>query len=101
MEEIELEEIKLKVTARRKRIIKALCLKNDCDMEALFEGKMIDLEVNAAGLDLTDTPEDQEAAVVKLERKAASAKADRDAERAKREAEADAEAAAQQPTTTN
>lgn len=98
MEEIELEEIKLKVTARRKRIMKALCLKNDCDMEALFEGKMIDLEVNAAGLDLTDTPDDQEAAVVKLERKAASAKADRDAERAKREAEA--EAAAQQTTTT-
>lgn len=91
-------QIKIEVTARRKRIFEALCLKNDCDMEALFEGKMIDLEVNAAGLDLTDTPEDQEAAVVKLERKAASAKADRDAERAKREAEA--EAAAQQTTTT-
>lgn len=79
MEEIELEEIKLKVTARRKRIMKALCLKNDCDMEALFEGKMIDLEVNAAGLDLTDTTEDQEAAVARLERKAARAQAEREA----------------------
>ena len=55
-------QIKLEVTARRKRLLDALCLRQDCSMESLFEGKMIDLEVNAAGLDLTDTPEDQEAA---------------------------------------
>ena len=45
-------------------------------MEALFEGKMIDLEVNAAGLDLTDTPEDQEDAAARLERKAAREQAE-------------------------
>jgi len=72
-------QIKIEVTARRKRIFEALCLKNDCNMEALFEGKMIDLEVNAAGLDLNDTPEDQEDAVARLERKAARAQAEREA----------------------
>ena len=72
-------QIKIEVTARRKRILEALCLRQDCSMEALFEGKMIDLEVNAAGLDLTDTPEDQEDAVARLERKAAREQAEREA----------------------
>lgn len=63
-------QIKLEVTARRKRILEALCLKQGVTLEALFEGKMIDLECNAAGLDLTDSDEDQEAHVQKLERKA-------------------------------
>lgn len=88
-------QIKLEVTARRKRILEALCTKNDCPMEALFEGKMIDLECNAAGLDLSESAEDQEAAVDRLERKANRIKTEREARIA-------AEAAAQPeaPTTT-
>ena len=70
-------QIKIEVTARRKRVIEAICLKHDCTLEALFEGKMLDLECNAAGIDLTDSDEEQEASVQKLERKATTVDADR------------------------
>lgn len=72
-------QIKLEVTARRKRILDALCLKNNCSIEQLLEGKFVDLECNCAGLDLSESAEDQEAAVVKFENKAAKIKAVRDA----------------------
>lgn len=72
-------QIKIEVTNRRKRILEALCLKCNCTLEALFEGKMVDLECNAAGIDLMDSDEDQEASVVKLERKAKNVDAGRKA----------------------
>lgn len=63
-------QIKIEVTPRRKRVLEALCLKQGVTLEALLEGKMLDLEMNTAGLDTSDYDEDQEAHVVKLERKA-------------------------------
>lgn len=71
-------QIKLEVTARRKRILEALCIKHDCTVEQLLEGKFVDLECNAAGLDLSESDEDQDAAVTKFENKAAKAKAARE-----------------------
>lgn len=79
-------QITLKVTSRRKRIFEALCLRQGVEMEALFEGKMIDLECNAAGLDMTDSDEDQEAHVQKLERKAKATDEARKAAKAAEEA---------------
>ena len=87
-------QIKIEVSARRKRILEALCLKQECTLEDLLEGKMLDLEINAAGIDVLDTAEDQDAAVVRLERKATKIDTDRKAERAEREARIAAENAA-------
>lgn len=75
-------QIKIEVTSRRKRILEALCLKQGVTMEALFEGKMLDLEMNAAGLDITESDEDQEAHVASFERKATRADTERKAAKA-------------------
>lgn len=72
-------QIKIEVSTRRKRILDALCLKQGVSLETLFEGKMLDLEMNAAGLDITESEEDQETHVVKLERKAKAADTERKA----------------------
>ena len=72
-------QITLEVPALRKRILEALCSQDACPMETLFEGKMIDLECNAAGLDLSESAEDQEAAVDRLERKSNRIKTEREA----------------------
>lgn len=89
-------QIKIEVTARRKRILEALCLKHECTLESLFEGKMLDLEINAGGIDVLESPEDQDAAVVRLERKANKIDTDR---KATREAEEAARLAAESAQT--
>ena len=72
-----MSQIVIEVTEQRKRVFDALCLKNDITIEQMFENHLACVENREGGLDPTDLPEDQEAAVKRIEAKALKAKAER------------------------
>lgn len=72
-------QIIIEVTDQRKRVFDALCVKNNQTIEQMYEAHMSCVEQREGQIDPSDTPEDQEASVVRLEAKAARLLSEREA----------------------